>query len=53
MLWRPFDDPQTQQWSLSLPEGEEVAALAAGRQFAAAATSARMLRRVAESGKSR
>jgi Minichromosome loss protein, Mcl1, middle region len=50
VLWRPFDDPQTQQWSLSLPEGEDVAAVAAGRQFCAAATSTRMLRIFAESG---
>ena len=50
VLWRPFDNAQTQQWSLALPDGEEAAAVAAGRQFSAAAMSTRMLRIFAESG---
>lgn len=50
ILWRPFDNPQSQQWSLALPDGEEAAAVAAGRQFSAAAMSTRMLRIFAESG---
>ncbi len=37
-------------WTLELPAGEDVVALAAGRQFAAAATSARVLRLFALSG---
>ena len=50
LLWRPFDNAQSQQWSLALPDGEEAAAVAAGRQFSAAAMSTRVLRIFAESG---
>ena len=51
IIFRPLESwAPNGEWSLSLPEGENVVAVAAGRSFLAAATSARLLRLFSTSG---
>lgn len=51
IVFRPLESwAPNPEWSMSLPEGEDVVALAAGRGFLAAATSRRILRLFATTG---
>ena len=51
VVFRPLESwAPNGEWSLALPEGEDVVAVAAGRSFLAAATSARLLRLFSTSG---
>lgn len=50
LIYRPFSDWGSDIWSTSLPEGENVLCVAAGRGFAAAATSAQLLRTFSPAG---
>lgn len=51
LMYSPFDSwAANSDWQLSLPEGEEATAVAAGMTFCAAATSQRMLRVFSQAG---
>ena len=51
VVFRPLESwAPNPEWSMSLPEGEDVVALAAGRSFLAAATSLRNLRLFSTTG---
>lgn len=54
LLWHAFDgwEPGGGQWELHLRDGEEVAAVAAGSTFLAAATSSHTLRLFTHAGAS-
>ena len=51
LLYSPFDSwAANSDWQMSLPEGEEATAAAAGQTFCAVATSRRMLRMFSQAG---